>query len=226
MTKTILLMGLVASFLVSAKSPTVVCITGGTAAGKTTFVKNLQSAIGEGGSVVLGLDGYYLSQSHLTIEEKYKFNWDHPRVLNWDLVREHLSDLKSSNSAQIPIFDFVTSSPTGETVLADSADVIIFEGIHALYDDVIREQLCDHKVFIDIPAEERLRRRIERDQRERGRSEETTVSGYYASVKPMHEEFIEPIKDLPGVQVVLNHELDDFLSEFVGKLRKAQNLDL
>ena len=201
--------------LVFAKSPTIVCITGGTAAGKTTFVKKLQEAIGKERSVILGLDGYYFSLFHLTMEEKLGFNWDHPRVLNWNLIREHLNDLKSGKSVQTPIYDFFTFNPTGETILTDSADVVVFEGIHALYDQEIREQLCDYKVFMDVSAEERLSRRIERDQRERGRSEEMTLNSYYASVKPMHEEFIEPMKYLPNTLILLKEELDDFLIEFM-----------
>jgi len=170
----------------------VIGIAGGTGAGKTTVARLLGRSVGD--SVTrIPLDNYYEDLSHLPVEEREGINYDHPSAFEWELVREQLSSLLKGRTIEMPTYDFEIHNRTDETTRVEPSDVIVVEGIFALYDDVVRE-LCDLRLYVGTDADVRILRRIERDVIERGRDLEGVIDQYLSTVKPMHEQFVEPTK--------------------------------
>ena len=170
----------------------VIGIAGGTGAGKTTVARLITENVGE--SVTrIPLDNYYKDLSHLELEERAEVNYDHPSAFEWDLLREQLGDLLEGQSIEMPQYDFEIHNRKEESVTVPPTDVIIVEGILALYDEEINDML-DLRLYVETDADVRILRRIERDVIERGRSLEGVMDQYLSTVKPMHEQFIEPTK--------------------------------
>ena len=170
----------------------VIGIAGGTGAGKTTVARLVGRSVGD--SVTrIPLDNYYEDLSHLPFAEREDVNYDHPSAFEWELVREQLSSLLEGNSIEMPTYDFEIHNRTDETTRVEPTDVVIVEGIFALYDDVVRD-LCDLRLYVETDADVRILRRIERDVIERGRDLEGVMDQYLSTVKPMHEQFVEPTK--------------------------------
>jgi uridine kinase len=170
----------------------VIGIAGGTGAGKTTVARLVSRNVGD--SVTrIPLDNYYEDLSHLPMAEREGVNYDHPSAFEWELVREQLSSLLDGRAIEMPTYDFEIHNRTDETTRVDPTDVVIVEGIFALYDDVIRD-LCDLRLYVETDADVRILRRIERDVIERGRDLEGVIDQYLSTVKPMHEQFVEPTK--------------------------------
>jgi uridine kinase len=168
-------------------------IAGGSGSGKTTFAKKLINLI-EGPITLFHMDSYYLPeqpQRHFT--KSGKPNFDHPEAFDWELLRTHLYDLKDGKDVQTPIYDFKTSSRTGETTTTKATSVVIFEGIFTLFDSEIRNML-DIKAFLSVDSDIRFTRRLNRDVQERGRSLDSIIDQYYETVRPMHQKFLEPQK--------------------------------
>ena len=136
---------------------------------------------------------YYKDQSHLSMEERVKTNYDHPRAFDNDLLIKHLSDLINGIAINKPIYDFSNHNRAKETVRIDPKDIIIVEGILVLEDERLRE-LLDIKVYVDTDADIRILRRLIRDINERGRTVDSVVSQYLDVVRPMHMQFTEPTK--------------------------------
>jgi len=143
--------------------------------------------------VILSQDNYYHDNSHLSFEERQKINFDHPRAIDFSLFVKHLKSLKEEKSIKQPIYSFITHSRTGDFINIDPQPVIILEGILIFSNKELRD-LCDIKIFVQADADERLIRRIRRDMSYRGRSLEEILERYKNTLKPMHEEFIEPCK--------------------------------
>ncbi len=171
----------------------IIGIAGGTGSGKTTVVKKIMEALHGQEVAVIPQDSYYNDNTHLTMEERRKINYDHPDAFDWDLLCRHISDLKSGKAIEQPTYDYITSNRQAETVHVEPCKVIIIEGIMALYRKDLREQM-DLKIYVDTDADVRLIRNILRDTVERGRTTEMVISRYLDVLKPMHEEFIEPTK--------------------------------
>jgi uridine kinase len=170
----------------------VIGIAGGTGAGKTTVARLVARSAGD--SVTrIPLDNYYEDLSHLPLAEREGVNYDHPSAFEWELIREQLSSLLDGTTIEMPNYDFEIHNRTDETTRVEPTDVVIVEGIFALYDDVIRD-LCDLRVYVETDADVRILRRIERDVIERGRDLEGVIDQYLSTVKPMHEQFVEPTK--------------------------------
>ncbi len=170
----------------------VIGIAGGTGAGKTTVARLVCRSVGD--SVVrVPLDNYYEDLSHIPFEEREAVNYDHPSAFEWELVREHLSSLLGGSAVEMPTYDFEVHNRTDETTRVEPTDVVIVEGIFALYDDAVRD-LCDLRLYVETDADVRILRRIERDVIERGRDLESVIDQYLSTVKPMHEQFVEPTK--------------------------------
>jgi uridine kinase len=170
----------------------VVGITGGTGAGKTTVARLITENVGE--SVTrIPMDNYYADQSDLGIEERRAVNYDHPSAFEWPLLREHLERLLEGQAVEMPQYDFEIHNRAEETVRVEPTDVIILEGILALYDEAINEML-DLRLYVEADADVRILRRIRRDVVDRGRDLEGVIEQYLSTVKPMHEQFIEPTK--------------------------------
>jgi len=171
----------------------VIGIAGGTGSGKTTVVKKIVENLPEGEVAILSQDSYYRDNSDMPLKERLKINFDHPRSVEFELLIEHLKALKEGKTIPEPIYSYLTCTRSTETIPVQPREVIIVEGILVLTNKALRE-LLDMKVFVYADADDRLTRVIRRDIVERGRSVETVLDRYAASVKPMHEQFIEPSK--------------------------------
>jgi len=173
--------------------PLVIGIAGGTGSGKTTIAHKLATAIPGGRCVVIDHDSYYRDQSHLAKEARDKVNFDHPGTLDSGLLAHHLASLREGTPVDVPIYDFVTHTRRAETRRVEPAPVIIVEGILVFVEPALREQL-DVKIFVDTDPDIRLMRRIRRDLEQRGRTFQSVRDQYYATVRPMHIEHVEPSK--------------------------------
>ncbi|NLY73444.1 MAG: uridine kinase [Tissierellia bacterium] len=177
--------------------PKLLAIAGGTASGKTTIVKEFMDFLGERGQLI-GVDSYYHSFSELSFEERTKKNYDHPSSIDMDLLYSDLLALKGGQTVEVPVYDYVNYTRSSKTHLVEPRDLIIVEGLFALYDARVRE-LFDLSVYVQADADERLIRRIIRDRKTRGRSLESIIDQYEKTVKPMHEAFISPTKKYANI---------------------------
>lgn len=175
-----------------APAPIILGIAGGTGSGKTTLARRVLEGLGERSSL-LQHDWYYLDREDLPFEELSKVNFDHPSSLDNDLLCQHVRSLKNGASIEAPQYDFTTHRRRKTTVLVDPHPVVVVEGILLFALPELRD-LFDIKLFVDTDADIRAFRRIRRDIRDRGRDFESIRQQYYATVRPMHLEFVEPSK--------------------------------
>jgi uridine kinase len=173
--------------------PFVVGIAGGTGSGKTTVAHKLASAMPVGRCATIEHDVYYRDQGHLPPEERARINYDHPSSLESSLLVDHLRELRAGHAVEVPLYDFASYTRRRETRSVAPARVIIVEGILVFAEPALREQM-DIKIFVDTDADIRLMRRIRRDLEQRGRSFQSVRDQYYATVRPMHLEYVEPTK--------------------------------
>lgn len=171
----------------------IIGIAGGTGSGKTTVVRKIIESIPIGEVSILSQDSYYKDNSHLPMEERMEINFDHPQSLEFDLLIQHIKQLQRNESIHEPIYSYVTCTRSDEFNIIPPRKVIIVEGILVLTNPDLRK-LFDIKVFVHAEADERLIRVLNRDLQERGRSIDKTLDRYNKSVKPMHQQFIEPSK--------------------------------
>ncbi|WP_254534930.1 uridine kinase [Halomarina litorea] len=170
----------------------VIGIAGGTGAGKTAVAREVKEAVGEAVTRI-PLDNYYRDLSHLPMAEREDVNYDHPSAFEWDLLAAQLSSLVAGDSVEMPQYDFTAHNRKEETVTVEPTPIIIVEGILSLYESDVRD-LFDLCVYVQTDADVRILRRIQRDVIERGRELEGVMDQYLSTVKPMHEQFIEPTK--------------------------------
>lgn len=175
------------------KKPIFIGITGGSGSGKTTVVNKIKSEIPSKSMTVIEQDSYYKDQSHLTYEERCKTNYDHPFAFDSDLLIKHLIDLREGKSIQKPLYDYEIHNRKKETQTVEPTEIIVLEGILIFYDKRIRDFL-DIKIFVDTASDIRLVRRIVRDMNERSRTIDSVLIQYMETVRPAHEQFIEPTK--------------------------------
>ena len=171
----------------------IIGIAGGTGSGKTTVVRKLLERLPKGEVVVIPQDSYYKDSSHVPVEERQNINFDHPDAFEWPLLAKHIEQRKKGQAVEQPIYDYITSSRLNETVHVEPKEIIIVEGIMALRDYHLRQQM-DLKIFVDADADDRLIRVAQRDIVERGRTIEAVMERYQRVLKPMHEQFIETCK--------------------------------
>lgn len=169
----------------------VILIGGGSASGKTYVLHKVLEQIPEERVAHISLDDYYKDFSPLPMEERAAINFDHPKAFDWKLMHQQLRDLKNGKAIDKPIYDFVTHSRKVESEVVEPKELIIVEGIMALVNKDVRS-LGDLSVFINASRERRLVRRIDRDMKERGRTYESIINQYFATVLPMYEEIIAP----------------------------------
>jgi len=174
-------------------TPLVIGIAGGTGSGKTTVAAKLAAAIPAGRCVVIDHDAYYRDQSPLAPHERDQVNYDHPSALESDLLARHLADLRAGRGVDVPIYDYATHTRRVQVRRVEPAPLVIVEGILVFVEAPLREQM-DIKLFVDTDADIRLMRRIRRDLEQRGRTFQSVRDQYYATVRPMHLEFVEPSK--------------------------------
>ena len=170
----------------------IIGIAGGTGSGKTTITDTLVKRFGGNVSVVHH-DNYYKAHHDMPYEERCLLNYDHPDSFDTEMMLEHLDMLKSGKSIQCPVYDYSIHDRSDETVLIEPTRVIIVEGILIYADPRVCDKI-DIKIFVDTDADVRILRRIQRDVQERGRSLESVINQYLTTVKPMHEQFVEPSK--------------------------------
>ena len=178
----------------------VIGIAGGSGSGKTTLMKNLMQGFGDA-VTVLSHDNYYRAHDDLPFEQRSKLNYDHPDAFETDLMIEHLRELKKGRSIQCPVYDYAIHNRTAETFTVEPRSVIIVEGILIFENKTLCDEM-DIKIFVDTDADVRLIRRIKRDVAKRGRSLQSVLTQYLETVKPMHEQFVEPSKKNADVVVL------------------------
>ncbi len=171
----------------------IVGIAGGTGSGKTTVVNKVIDEFHADQVIVLPQDAYYRDNSQISLEERQKINFDHPDSVEFELLIDHLHQLKKGLPVEMPVYSYLTCLRSKETIPIRPARVVLVEGILILTDTRLR-QLMDIKVFVDADADDRLGRVIYRDIAERGRSVEMVLERYHTTVKPSHLQFIEPSK--------------------------------
>ncbi len=172
---------------------TIIGIAGGTGSGKTTVVKKIVEALPPHCVAVVPMDSYYNDTSDLTEEERKQINFDHPDAFDWKLLHKQIAQLRRGEAIEQPTYSYIISNRLPETVHVEPCEVIIIEGIMALWKKQLRD-LMDLKIFVDADPDERLIRVIQRDIVERGRTTQMVIDRYLDVLKPMHEEFIEPTK--------------------------------
>lgn len=178
-------------------------IAGGTGCGKTTVVNQIVEELKNEDVEVISQDSYYKDTSHLTYEERVKINFDHPKSIDFDLLASHLKALKKGESIAQPIYSFKDHNRTGESITIHPKKVMIVEGILILAHPEIRE-LFDIKIFVHADSDERLIRRLKRDIAERGRDLDEVLLRYQTTLKPMHQQFIEPTKEFADIIIPNN----------------------
>ena len=171
----------------------VVGIAGGTGSGKTTVVREVIKRLPENEVAIIPQDAYYRDNSHIPVEKRQEINFDHPDSIEFELLINHISALREGEPVHQPIYSYLTSTRSEETVQVAPKRVIIVEGILILQNPQLRE-LLDIKVYVDADTDDRLVRVITRDIEERGRSLGNVLERYEKTVKPMHLQFIEPSK--------------------------------
>ena len=203
----------------------VIGIAGGTGSGKTTVVNKILQQLNTEGVNVLSQDNYYHDNQHLTLSEREVLNYDHPKSIDFELLIKHVKMLKNGEPIEQPLYSFVTHSRTGDHVAIDPKNVLIVEGILVLTNqDLLKEY--DLKVFVHADSDERLIRRIRRDTQERGRDLQEVLHRYQTTLKPMHQEFIEPSKneaDLIVPNMKQNTVAIDFLSTVINNTLKKNH---
>lgn len=171
----------------------IIGIAGGTGSGKTTVVHQIMNELPHTEVGIIAQDSYYKASVNESYEERCKINFDHPKSIDFDLLTAHLKELKAGNSIQQPVYSFVTHNRTDDTLLTHPRKVMLVEGILILSHPELRD-LFDIKIFVHADSDERLIRRLKRDIAERGRDLEEVINRYQTTLKPMHEQFIEPTK--------------------------------
>jgi uridine kinase len=173
--------------------PLVIGIAGGSGSGKTTVAQEILNRVGADRIAFLQHDSYYKDLTELPPIQRNEINFDHPNSIETDLLREHILSLSKGKSVKVPIYNFSTYRRTGQTFSVDPQRVIIVEGI-LIFADADLRKLFDIKIFVDTDSDIRFIRRLQRDLTERGRTTESVIKQYQATVRPMHLEFVEPSK--------------------------------
>ncbi|MFB6111427.1 MAG: uridine kinase [Halobacteriaceae archaeon] len=197
-------------------------IGGGTGAGKTTVARQVTARV-QDAATVIPMDNYYRDLSHLDLEERRDVNYDHPDAFEWDRLRADLSALLEGRAIEMPQYDFEIHNRTEETVHVEPTDVVVLEGILALYDDAIADML-NLKVYVETDADVRILRRIQRDVIDRGRDLEGVIEQYLSTVKPMHEQFVEPTKK--RADIIIPEGANSEAVELLQRKIQAETADL
>ena len=202
-------------------------IAGGTGSGKTTITKRIMKEFG-GNVSVLYHDNYYKRHDELSYAERTKLNYDHPNAFDTDLLVQHLEALRRGESVECPVYDYTVHNRSDKTITVRPAKVVVVEGILIFAEPELCKRM-DVKIFVDTDADVRILRRIVRDTRDRGRDLESIVSQYLATVKPMHEMFVEPSKRNADIIIPTgghNRVATDFVMERIRAHIEGRNINI
>jgi uridine kinase len=177
----------------SPNRPYLIGVAGGSNSGKTTIATRLAEMIGTERLSLIKLDSYYVERRGEALEQRAAANYDHPDAFDWELLNDHLAAITAGASVQVPVYDYAIHDRSDRFETVPAARVVVVEGILVLWEPRLRERF-DLKIFVDTPADLRIIRRLRRDVAERGRSPESILDQYLATVRPSHELFIEPSK--------------------------------
>ena len=180
------------------KKTILIGIAGGTGSGKTSVANAILAEFSSSEVVLIQQDSYYHDLKHLHINERATVNFDHPDAVDFNEMCENLQSLIDGQTVQIPMYNFNTHTRTDDTITIGNHHIIVLEGILALFDEKIRNMM-DIKLYVDTPDDIRIIRRIKRDINKRGRTFESVVEQYYNTVRPMHQQFVEPSKKYADV---------------------------
>ncbi len=195
----------------------IIGIAGGTGSGKTTVVNKIVNNLAKNSVAVIAQDAYYKDNTNLPYEEREKINYDHPQSIDFELLLSQLNDLKAGKQIEQPIYSYVQHTRTEDYTVINPKDVIIVEGILVFTNKALRD-LCDYKIFVHTDADERLLRRARRDIQERGRDIEEVLNRWETTLKPMHEQFIEPTMKYANIIIPVggtNTEAIDMISSMI-----------
>lgn len=198
----------------------IIGLAGGTGCGKTTVVNHIINELPENEVCVISQDSYYNDTSELSFEERTQINFDHPQSIDFELLTEHLGLLREGKSIDQPVYSFVDHNRTKETILTKPSKVIIVEGILILTNPKIRE-LFDIKIYVQTDSDERLIRRLKRDIAERGRDMNEVLDRYQNTLKPMHQQFIEPTKEYADI-IIPNNNYNNVAVDIVRTIIKER----
>ena len=180
------------------KKTILIGIAGGTGSGKTSVANAILAEFSSSEVALIQQDSYYHNLKHLHLDERATVNFDHPDAVDFNKMGEDLQLLMADETVQIPIYDFNTHTRTDETLTIGNHHIIVLEGILALFDEKIRNMM-DIKLYVDTPDDIRIIRRIKRDINKRGRTFESVIEQYYNTVRPMHQQFVEPSKKFANI---------------------------
>jgi uridine kinase len=180
------------------KKPILIGIAGGTGSGKTSVANAILAEFPSSEVALIQQDSYYHNLKHLHFDERATVNFDHPDAVDFNKMGEDLQLLMADETIKIPIYDFNTHTRTDETLTIGNHHIIVLEGILALFDEKIRNMM-DIKLYVDTPDDIRIIRRIKRDINKRGRTFESVIEQYYNTVRPMHQQFVEPSKKFANI---------------------------
>lgn len=173
--------------------PFLIGLAGGSSSGKSTVSERLAELAGEEHLALIKLDSYYVCATDEPMEQRRARNWDHPDAFDWPLLNDHLAALSAGASVPVPVYDYANYDRSDEVRMVQPAQIVVVEGILVLWEPVLRERF-DLKIFLDTDADLRIIRRIQRDVKERGRTLDSVITQYLDTVRPAHEQFIEPSK--------------------------------
>lgn len=199
--------------------PFFIGVAGGSGSGKTTVAERLATMVGAEHLALIPLDAYYVARTHLPIEERAQVNYDHPNAFDWELLDDHLAQLGGGQPVPVPVYDYAVHDRSDEVRMVAPRRLVVLEGILVLSEARIRERL-DLKVYVDIDADLRFIRRMERDVTYRGRSAHSVVQQYLETVRPSHLQFVEPSKRYADVIVPHGGRNDAAVDVLVARLRE------
>lgn len=202
----------------------VIGIAGGTGSGKTTVVHKIAQSFTRGEVAILSHDSYYYDNSHMSLEERRKKNYDRPDAIEFELMVQHVQELKGGRTILQPTYSFISCTRQEKTVTVEPRQVLIIEGILCLANESLRD-LMDVKVYVDCDSDVRLSRVIRRDIHERGRDVEQVLERYEKTVRPSHLQFIEPTKSFADIIVPqggMNRKAIEILTNYIKQILKKQ----
>ena len=197
----------------------IIGICGGTGSGKTTLARKIIESVGRANVILVEQDSYYRNLADMPLDERRLANFDHPDSIDSEMLMNHLKRLRLGQSIEMPVYDFKTHTRMDETEHIDPKPVVIVEGILIFAEPRISE-LLDVKVFVDTPDDIRFIRRLKRDIADRGRTTESVIEQYFATVRPMHFEFVEPSKRNADIIIPENGNHDIGIQFICSKIRE------